>query len=602
MSMALIYLGVIAICVPFVIELCASRGVSLWAAFGKTVIISSIAHIGLLIVLGMVGWLSFVGSITTSVLIAIVWCFVRRGDLGDVFHTLKYIRWVHVVNVIPFLLALGVAIVLLSYVHFQYTGQVAQLNTINFVYNQTSTYPYYSDEWVIADAVREISETGRLPLDHPFDPARSFVNILLPFTLLVAHFFLTLNLDPVASFAYAPMVCGVLLAACVYLLARRMSASMYASALAAITLLFVTNGSNLAGLWYLIPLHAGLVVFTATLLIRELKPWLRILGFVLTVALYPPFIVFVVPVALLDLHKRENVFKMIGYAAGYAVLLCLALVLFTRLTFSGLFVWLSHTLSRSIGVEFTGEVVSYLPHHVIPIVVLIGFVFGIRAAWKDHKDIVCTLCIGIVLWLLHQIFAVGFVIDIQRVVFATAFGICAVAALGYDFVIFSIAREMQIPEGRRLLGSLMLVVTLAVVVISARAYTSDDSWKQLTLAGEVDGFSVQPAPPASKYLIEDDVSLFSLIPPASSVTFLSHPWKGLVIGAATGHTPLHTKWSIVGTNKADYETFVSASCEEKTKIANSKKISHVYTPAFSCAEFSSLGTSSESIVLYEVQK
>ena len=98
------------------------------------------------------------------------------------------------------------------------------------------------------------------------------------------------------------------------------------------------------------------------------------------------------------------------------------------------------------------------------------------------------------------------------------------------------------------------------------------------------------------YLHPDDLLLFKDIKQAR---FLSIPWKGLVVGVATGNYPLSSKESIVSNNFLNYNEFMAKNCAGKTKLAQKMKVDFVYSHPFLCNNFLERGRSQEGFVLYE---
>jgi len=109
-----------------------------------------------------------------------------------------------------------------------------------------------------------------------------------------------------------------------------------------------------------------------------------------------------------------------------------------------------------------------------------------------------------------------------------------------------------------------------------------------------------PKAPANDYLTPDDVRIFGNI---SGQKFLSLPWKGTVIGVATGNFPAVTKGGTlsVGSEITAYD-FINAGCAAKTKIAEEYGVGYVYMPAFDCPGYEPVDRSSEGFVLYKVLK
>ncbi|MBU1136676.1 MAG: hypothetical protein KJ559_04165, partial [Nanoarchaeota archaeon] len=84
-------------------------------------------------------------------------------------------------------------------------------------------------------------------------------------------------------------------------------------------------------------------------------------------------------------------------------------------------------------------------------------------------------------------------------------------------------------------------------------------------------------------------------------SFLTLPWKGTVIGAATNNYPLETKPSTITNRIARFSDFMNAECNEKLNMAKNKKIDYIYSPEFNCGSFNLVGQSNEGLYLYEIR-
>jgi hypothetical protein len=105
-----------------------------------------------------------------------------------------------------------------------------------------------------------------------------------------------------------------------------------------------------------------------------------------------------------------------------------------------------------------------------------------------------------------------------------------------------------------------------------------------------------PNLPLNRYLAPDDLTIWQGI---IGKNFTAPPWKGLVIGAATGNFPLESKSSTITMSIMPYAKFLSADCTEKAALAERYSISYAYLPAFKCPNFVELGESSERLHLYK---
>ena len=144
----------------------------------------------------------------------------------------------------------------------------------------------------------------------------------------------------------------------------------------------------------------------------------------------------------------------------------------------------------------------------------------------------------------------------------------------------------------------LIGITTIVFLISAVNYTKINRWKKIVLRNIKTGSTQLPMAPATKYLTEDDLRIFGHI---KNKVFLSLPWKSLVISAATGNIPLHTKSSSVGVKTVDYYQFMSSNCVDKLNTARFNTIAYIYSPYFACPGFELVDQSREGLILYKTR-
>jgi hypothetical protein len=585
---------------PFFVEVLTRGTRSISDAIARAALGSMSAYIALIYGIALFGWSSRITFVGSAVVVGLVWTAVRIKTLIELLPDLSFPKqWIRYGGPVVFV-GLAATSVLVQ-PHFSYTGPVIRSSEVTDVTNIEILTPYFSDEWASVAFVDQALTTGGLPVRHPFAEQSSYVSYLTAYFMGLTAFFSTFGFDPLFDFAYAPLFLGIALVYAAYNAARSLGASRVASASAALTVPFIANSANLAGIWYAIPAHAGLLVLMFIVALQKESGRWRLIGYLLATFLYPPIIVFVIPMLLVT-ESRAHSIRIIGgiVAAGCAAIVIGALSPTVSLVHSITNAYA--LLVRPLGLDFAGDIPLYPPHIVIPAVAIVGCFFAIPTLASKHRALGSVLAVGIVGWTVYSFIATTIVIDVQRVVFITSVGMCVAAALGYDVVIAWLTKTVSFNP---------TAIVWAVIVIgishAAPHYSSDASWKQFVLPtpNRGEGTFLLPSPPASQYLLQEDLDLldrYDVIASSSPRRFVTTPWKGLAIGAATRHIPLHTKASIVGTSYVRYEKIVEANCEELEEYRRKFSINFIYTPKLAtCPNAVAVATSTEGFVLYEMK-
>lgn len=595
---ALVTLAVAAWFVPFVLEYICRGSRSAYDAIARASIGSLGIFLTLIHVIALFGATSRLTFVLTAVGVAAGWVVYRARDVLEVLPGLELKRnWLVLLG--PVLFVGIAAFSVLVQPHFSYKGYLIDSVGVTYVENEKILTPYFSDEWASVAFVDQALTTRSLPTSHPFMEKTLYVSYLTPYFMLLASFFSTLGINPLQHFAYAPLFIGMLLVFVAYICARSFGASRVASSIAALSVPFITNSANLAGIWYAIPAHVGLLVFVLTLSLQRSSVAWRIAGYVLSVFLYPPLLAFVVPVAMCT-EERKTMLRVIGLIGGVSIVAILIGALAPATTVVRAFKGAFELVVRPLGLEFAGDIALYPPYIVLPFVAIIGFLFIVPTLWSKQRLAACAILIGLVGWIVYSIVAVTVVIDVQRVVFITAFLICVVASLGYDIILEWVKKTVAFNPTA--LAWALLVLVFSHVAVN---YSADESWRKFKLhtPNKGEGTFLIPSPPASKYLIEEDLALlrrYDVVASSSPRRFVTTPWKGLVLGAATRHIPLHTKASIMGTSHLPYEKIATASCSQLEEYRIKNDIDFAYVPKLAtCPNIIPVATSTEGFVLYE---
>lgn len=493
-------------------------------------------------------------------------------------------------------------------VHYFYTGQVATINGSKTVEKSAYAYPFFSDEWVGVALTSYAINNNALPTVNPLLEAgidNNFPNIFIGFFALLAEIFLLLQISPLVGFPMLAIVVGVLLSFLVYLFLRTNHVSNFFAALALLLVPWITNSGNLPGIWFLLPISGGLIFFLVSLIFLNLKSrrwaWLSGLS---AVFLYPPLIVLVAPTLVGEFLlsasfdkkiNKKKIVKWLGFSL-LALILTAALVFFLQPNnWSALLKILQTSLIRDTN---DGGIPARFIWHVIPIILLPLAGLGIYFACKRRFWIfLIPLFISLSYWLVYAYSLKFFIIDYGRIAYLAAILIIISAGLGLELLFQWL--ERAVPDlSRRPARFWLQLFSLALFVLLSVSYTSRDSWKNIVLRFETeDGIYRLPTnPPVSRFLLTEDLELFKNIKQAR---FLSIPWKGLVVGAATGNYPLASKPSIVTNSLLDYDYFMSVDCNGKTMLAQNSFLEYVYSDEFNCANFMEQGYSSEGFFLYK---
>lgn len=522
---------------------------------------------------------------------------IRKGEnVKSAFVRIKNVK-------IDWILIISLAIVLISLyqVHNHYTGTVS---TLGEGYKEVSAmsykYPYFSDEWSAVSLIDYSLSSGKLPFVNPLIENSKFGNFEFVFHSFLSGIFMTLGLSPLTTYWVLALLFGLMLCLGVYFLLVYNDVSKPVAGISAIAVSLITNSANLPGMWYLLPLTVGLMCLLLGFVFISLRnvKFSVFLGF-LTLLFYPPLFLLYTPAFLLFIYKsimdkRDKVRYIIYYFGSVlAVFLALSIKLFlTSKSVSAVF---STIWSKFFYPTFTSNAIpSYAIWKVIPLIVILFSIWGIYTSFKSKKWIVVPVFIGLSFWVLYSFVLWRFLIEYQRVVFATSILLIVFAGFGLEDCI----QRFKVFDSKTV-KNILFVVIFVLLIFNSFSYTQSDKWQSLTLHSLNGQGMVKPAAPANAYLTESDLDVFKGI---TGKRFLSPPWKGLVIGVATKNYPLETKPSTITVSKVIYSSFMESNCTKKSEIALKNKIDYIYSPSFDCSGFIWVNKSSEGFVLYKVQK
>ena len=500
------------------------------------------------------------------------------------------------------LVVVVIAGAMLWQVHYRYDGAVATALEPGYTVheNYSYTYPYFSDEWYAIAFAQQSIETGQLPLTFPLTRIdEPFRNFEAPFHALVAELLLLFGLNPLEHYVGLSLGFGVGVVASLYLLLRQLAAEQVPAAAAALLALFIVNGANLPGLWTLLPVVSGALALLLTLaMIVAGRQREALMGSFVTLLLYPPLVVFLIPVWLLvgvtTRHWR-------AVALFFGSLLAAALIMAGLYFFGSLpagqnvvtFVHQTWTTAIAYSSYQAQGIPSYPLWGVVPWATLVLAAVGSFVAWRRHAWwLMVASALGLLYWLIYSQTNARFIIDYQRVVFMTSLLLTVLAGLGAQQLWKTLSKRLvhQVPY----LSIIGLIAVLAVFGALVPGYTNQDQWQRLVLVTD-EGSLLPPKAPANQYLTPEDLELFSDV---HGERFLSHPWKGTVVGVATGNHPLEIKGGTITFGQGRYAEFNARDCAHKAAMAEGHGFVYAYVPSLTCADWQPVGRSAEGLQLY----
>jgi hypothetical protein len=528
----------------------------------------------------------------------------------------------HVVDVVPvgrsqkyvriciqnwFLIGISVlGLCVLYSIRFDYTGPVDTAFGVKYVTHSSYTYPLYSDEWVGASLVQYSINEKSLPLVNPLYKNEPFINFLMASHSIFAELIVVLSLNPFSQYTYLASVNSILLCLSIFLLTRLMRVRTSIAILSAISVLFITNSGNLPGTWFLLPYTASLTMFLFSIIGYVLKNrFVLLLNTILALLLYPPMIVFIAPFLLgISFENHINIQKMKYFSVhvvGVFVIALSVVVLFSLQYFS-----FEELLNRAFSFIHrerldNGKVVFDF-WNIIPLYIVPFIPFGLYTLYKDKKRfLLAPLIIGIGFWIYYSFTTTVFLIEPSRIIIITTILFLMVGGLGMERIYAYMSDRTKLTEDVSLGYGIKIIVFIFFVFISSN-FSKFALWHKLPLHTQIRGEdrSFVPAPPITRYLHEDDVTLFQNY---TKKIFISPPWKGLVIGAVTGNYPLDSKASTLTNHKLLYIDFMNENCEGKSKLVQKYKIDLIYSTSISCPGlFEHIGMSREGLFLDKIIK
>ncbi len=554
-------------------------------------------HLAVAIITQLFGVFNYPVIIVINFLAALI--VIARTNFKELFSSLRKIKidWVLVFVII-------IILIQLFSVHYKYTGKVTSVvENYKEVRNMKYPYPYFSDEWSGVALVKYSIVSGKLPLANPLWYDSYFSNFELPFHSFVSEIMLLLNLNPLIHYTVLTIFSGLIICLLVYFILRVNKISKLPASIACLFVPYIINGANLPGIWTLIPLTLGLIsMLLGFLFISDGRKQMILFLAFLTLIFYPPLFVFYTPALVLYFisakeDRKERVRLIYLY---FIICIIVALLMAIRIYLTNNYSLdntLAQVMSRIYYTTLTQDAIpDFTIYKVVPIpILLLGF-FGIFKTLKKEKVwLPILIFVGLFFWFLYSRVLWVFIIGHERNVVSTSILITIMAGFGLHYLI-ELIRENNVIRKYKILKIIQILI-LTFFLIFAFSYTQRDDWKELKLYS-YSGKVFSPASPANIYLHEDDLRLFQNI---KEKRFLSLPWKGLVIGTATGNYPLETKPATLTNQITSFNEFMNADCKEKRGIARENEIDYVYSKEFDCDGFEEMGVSEEGLHLYAVK-
>lgn len=493
-----------------------------------------------------------------------------------------------------FAIALFIIFLQLWSVHNSYTGEITTVNGFAKVEDMTYRYPYFSDEWVTTLLSKYTIETGNLPTVNPMNNNSPITNMLIPYFSLTSNFFLLSDVGYIENYFLLPLLTGFTILLLSYFLLRDFGLNKTTSIISIFLITYITNGSNLPGIWYTLPYTFGLILFLINLIGIQKKDFKIILSSALLgIIIYPPIFVFILPCLLFYFFKESHdKKKYLSIMASVIATAIIGLIIFRigiqGRSFSELIQIIFRDYIFREGVE--GGIPKYNIFRIVPLLALGLFPLSYYYLFsRKNYLLLIPVSIGLIFWSFYTVTTKVFLIEYTRIVTITSILVVIVAAFYLDLIIEyfkDYTKQIQ-------------VTALVIFLLLGFNYTKINDWDSLKLYIPEMDKSLSPAAPANQYLHKDDLKLFRKL---TNETFIAPDWKGLVIGVLTDNVPMRTKPSIIGNNYFDYNLFMNVDCVEKQKILNFHHVNYVYTPPLDCDFLIERGKSSEGLRLYMVNR
>lgn len=592
--MSVISIFVFCIFVSLVWLLCARNSI-------KTLVVMLTIGSGIGFVLSLFGLLTQFSLLILHLLAMLVLGVWYRKKIQDSVQRVALPRRFVFITVVA---SFAIVAYQLYAVHFAYTGSVATSTGEVVVQQSAYPYPLYSDEWIAVAMVDTMRTEHTTPFVHPFTH-KPYTNFLFVFHSLIAYITTIVGGSVAVGYVWIGIGINVILIGVLYRWWRACSVARGVALGGVLLAPYIVNSANLPMFWYLLPWNIGFILFVCGFVAMQRQETRLAFGALLmTVVMYPPYLVFVLPAVLLYIPKitiqayHTAVLRVSAVIAGMLGMVLVLLVYIGNSSLSIVLKQFADILIRPLQ-SSAGIPPTFLLWQVIPLVVI---PFAIYAGWvyrKTQMMLLVLIGLGLVWWTINGRFDVTVLIDYHRVVTITSIFIFMLGICGFN--IFWKELSDTFPKIRTRVSTYVLYVGLMVFFIALiPTYTARETWRAFaTVIDNGDGtVSVHaPASPVNRYVHPDDIRIFSSF---SGERFLAPGWKGLILGTLTDNEPLFTKASTITVQTVLYPVFMNASCEEKETIMKKNNITYVYAPLIACPQFESIDVSAEGLHLMRV--
>ena len=419
---------------------------------------------------------------------------------------------------------------------------------------------------------------------------------MVPVFSFLSEMFLILNMNPLFGYPVLAIVSGLLVCLLAYFTLICFGVGGAGALLSVLALPFITNGANLPGIWFLMPYMVAMIIYLASLSSTTISN--KIIFYclsILTVVFYPPFVVFVIPTVLVYLYKNYS-HKHFLYSAltGVGLILIVVLGLFIMDKNLLVKVW-TDVLAKIMRDNLVGGIPNFNIFYVVPFYILIFSILGLWQAFKNKNwYILKALAIGGIFWFVYMCTDKVLIIDGPRVVVITSILLVICAGYGVDYLLELTKLKTDSAE---VAGIKILLLILFLVMA---AFYPGITYQKLVLRVNNGGkiTTVNPAPPINRYLNDSDLKAFTGI---TKQVFISPPWKGLVVGAATHNYPMDSKPSIITDTWLSYNNFMSLPCDKRLETARNYNLAYVFSSKFVCPGFEFVTENVEGMGLYKVK-
>lgn len=518
------------------------------------------------------------------------------------------------------ILVVAIACLTLYQVHYNYTGQISlaidasavNAGEINLpadeaiayhdVANMKYVYPYFSDEWYAISLIQGSISSHGLPFKEPLNN-KFFMNLEVFTHSFLAELMLFFGLNPLTQYTLLSIIINSLAILIAYIFLRVAKVSKLSSAICALSILYIACSSSLPGIWNLIPINLGVLFFLIWLCFMELEDTkMMLLAFLAISLFYPVLMPFYGLGTLIFLFSkikilRENKFKIISCSA-LGLFVSIPVILITLL----LSPWqgsINYIFSRLFYLSLDGQTIpQYGIFYVVPTLILLLSIVGLPWLLKNKKWLFWQLVVGISYWVLYSFIFYRIIIEFERAVFLTSVIICLTAGFGLRRLSEYI--NLKFKNNGLKTAKYTQIAAIILFLLLIPFYTLSNAWQNFVCVDAAGNTVIYPRATANEYLTREDLQIFKNI---KDREFLSIPWKGLVIGVATGNHPVVAKQGNVSVGAIDiFNNFLKGDCNAKTTMAKELNLDYIYLYDFNCPGFDKVSHSSEGLTLYKVEK